>query len=186
MAKSLDIDVDALFFIQYVYEFTAFCTSSVVKMANGTIVHDRNLDFAFPDVMRKITFEGKFYQGDKYLFTGVMFAGYNGVLTGFKGGAFSISINERKPSWRTDPFGLVMNFAFLFAGATQPSKLIRDTLTNCGDYSCAYNQLTTVTVISPCYLIVAGTKDYEGAVITRDRTSIANLNQLSESNWYVL
>jgi hypothetical protein len=116
MAYALEIDTPYIMFMQYVYEFSAFCTSSVVRMKNGTIVHDRNLDFAFSPVMRNITYIGRFMDGDKYLFDGVMFAGYNGVMTGMRKGQFSISINERKPSWRSDPLELIKNFASLFAG----------------------------------------------------------------------
>ena len=136
--------------------------------------------------MRKITFEARFMKGGQYAFTAVMFAGYNGVATAYKPGAFSISINERKPSWRTDPMGLVLNFWFLFSGAQQVTKLTRDTLLTCNDYKCAYDKLSTSTVISPCYLIIAGTKDYEGAVITKDRTTVAHVDQLSENRWYLL
>lgn len=47
MAYSLGIDTSAMMFMQYLYEFTAFCTSTVVRMEDGSIVHNRNLDFAF-------------------------------------------------------------------------------------------------------------------------------------------
>jgi N-acylethanolamine-hydrolysing acid amidase len=64
MAYSLGLDTPYLMFIQYVYEFSAFCTSSVVRMQDGTIIHDRNLDFAFADVMRNVTYLAKFMKGD--------------------------------------------------------------------------------------------------------------------------
>jgi N-acylethanolamine-hydrolysing acid amidase len=142
MAYALEIDTPYIMFMQYVYEFSAFCTSSVVRMKNGTIVHDRNLDFAFSPVMRNITYIGRFMDGDKYLFDGVMFGGYNGVMTGMRKGQFSISINERKPSWRSDPLELIKNFASLFAGYQQNTKLIRDTLTTCSSYDCAFKHLS--------------------------------------------
>ena len=134
MAAALDLDTNALMFMQYVNEFSAFCTSSIVRMADGTIVHDRNMDFAFPALMRAILYEGRFYRGDEYVFEAVMFAGVNGVFTGMKSGAFSISLNNRKPSFRTDILGLLTNVGALFTGSQQISKLIRDTLIECGDY----------------------------------------------------
>lgn len=186
MAYALGIDTPFIMFMQYVYEFSAFCTSSVVRMADGTIVHDRNLDFAFADVMRNITYIAKFTKGDEYLFDATMFAGYNGVMTGIRKGAFSISINERKPSWRSDPVELIKNLASLYAGYKQNTKLIRDTLTNCKDFACAFDDLSNVEVIAPSYFIVAGLKDNEGAVITRDRFSVAHLDQLTNDKWFVL
>ena len=52
----MELDVATMMFMQYVYEFTAFCTSSVIRMKDGTVVHDRNLDFAFAAKMRNITY----------------------------------------------------------------------------------------------------------------------------------
>ena len=97
-------------------------------MQDGTVIHDRNLDFAFADVMRNITFEARFMRGDKHIFDATMFAGLNGVFTGIKKGAFSISLNNRKPSWRTNPIGFLKNLSGIFTGSQQVSKLIRDTL----------------------------------------------------------
>ena len=96
------------------------------------------MDFAFAPLMRNITYIGRFYRGDEYLFEATMFSGYNGIMTGTRQGAFSISINERKPSWRTNIFELFKNFASLFAGYKQNTKLIRDTLTTCKSFDCAY------------------------------------------------
>jgi hypothetical protein len=63
------------------------------------VIHARNLDFAFSEIMRNITYEGWFYDGETLLFKSVMFAGMNGVFTGFKQ-AFSVSNNTRKPTHR--------------------------------------------------------------------------------------
>ena len=115
-----------------------------------------------------------------------MFSAYNGVMTGTRQGAYSISINERKPSWRTNIIELLKNFASLFAGYQQNTKLIRDTLTTCKNYDCAYKQLHDTPVIAPSYFIVAGLNSNEGAVITRDRFSVANLDVLSDDKWFLL
>jgi hypothetical protein len=139
-------------------------------------MHDRNMDFAFPPLMRAILYEGRFYKGDVYQFEAVMFAGTNGVFTGMKSGAFSVSLNNRKPSFRTDIFGLLTNIGALFTGSQQISKLIRDTLIDCGDYTCAFNRFQSVGIICPGYIILAGTGPNEGVVITRDRTGVAHLD----------
>lgn len=64
----------------------------------------------------------------------------------------------------------------LFAGYQQNTKLIRDTLAECKDYDCAFKRLRDTPVIAPSYFIVAGLGPNEGAVITRDRFSVANLD----------
>ena len=125
--------------MQYIYEFSAFCTSSVVKLQNGTIAHDRNLDFAFAPPMRNITFEARFYRGDQLIYIAPMFAGYNGILTGMRPGAFSISINERTPTGHSNLLKWFLNVGLLIQGYAKSSQLIRDTLETCTNYDCAFN-----------------------------------------------
>lgn len=57
----LGLDKDLVLMGNFIYEFSSFCTSLIVKMSNGTIFHERNLDFTFPDQMRNITYIAKFY-----------------------------------------------------------------------------------------------------------------------------
>ena len=68
MAYSLEMDTGIMMFMQYIYEFGAFCTSVVARLKDQTIVHDRNLDFPFAPEMRNVTYIGKFYKGNEYLF----------------------------------------------------------------------------------------------------------------------
>ena len=75
MAKYAGIDPTFALMINFIYEYESFCTSLIVKMPNGTIIHLRNLDFDFPDEMRKVTYIAKFYKGDVYVYEGVMFGG---------------------------------------------------------------------------------------------------------------
>ena len=79
------------------YELEAWCTSIVAQTPSGEIIHSRNLDFDFADYMRAITFRARFERDGKYLYDADMFAGCQGVYTGMKAGAFSISENERFP-----------------------------------------------------------------------------------------
>ena len=71
-----------------------------------------------------------------------MFAGLTGVMTGHREG-FSISLNERKPSWRNNYYDFVLNLANIFLGYSQVTHVIRDTLSECQTYECAFNKLAT-------------------------------------------
>jgi len=64
--------------------------------------------------------------------------------------------------------------------------LNRDVLANCADFECALNTLMTSPIITPAYIIVAGIKNYEGAVISRNRFGVAHIEMLSEENWFVV
>jgi hypothetical protein len=67
--------------------------------------------------MRNITYQGEFYKNGQHLYTAVMYAGLNGVPTGWRD-EFSISINNRKPSNRTNPADLLENIGLIFMGYT--------------------------------------------------------------------
>jgi hypothetical protein len=41
-------------------------------------------------------------------------------------------------------------------------------------------------MVAPCYLTIAGIKDNEGAVISRDRFGAAHIDQLSEDRWFLV
>lgn len=73
------------------YEIGAWCTSIVAQAADGTILHSRNLDYDYGDIMRAMTFNAKFRNGKEELFDAVMFGGLPGVYTGMRPNGFSIS-----------------------------------------------------------------------------------------------
>ena len=165
--------------VNSLYELESWCTSIIARMQNGTIIHSRNLDFDNASLMRTITYTATFQRGDKYLFDATMFAGVVGVYTGMKAGAFSISENQRQFNDRES--GLVANLAMLFTGYSEISWLIRETLTVCSDFDCAYYKLKDDPINALGYIILAGTKDDEGVIISRNRFDSAHRTWLNSS-----
>ena len=96
------------------YEIEAYCTSIIAKGADGSIIHQRNLDFGNTNKMRKITYSATFTKNGEYVYDAVMFAGNLGVYTAVKKGAYSVSENERFPE--TDPKGSLENMIMMFKG----------------------------------------------------------------------
>jgi len=90
-----ELDMATMLFLNYLYDFKSLCTSIVARTPEDKIIHGRNLDYAFPDMMRKILYVGQFYRGEEFLFEAVMMAGHIGVYTGVRHGAFSMSFNAR-------------------------------------------------------------------------------------------
>lgn len=119
------------------YELESYCTGVIARQFDGTIIHGRVMDFDFTDTLRKSVYTAEFYHGDQFLFHAEMFGGINGVYTGMRPNGFSITLNQRFPN--KSPLGLVENLYLLFSGKPASSWLIRDTLTSCEDYSCAYD-----------------------------------------------
>ena len=66
--------------------------------------------------------------------------------------------------------------------------LLRRTLEECNNYTCALGMLQNEVMCAPGYFILAGTKDFEGVVISRDQTGLANggLQFLNETTWYLV
>jgi hypothetical protein len=168
------------------YEIVAWCSSIVSKQEDGTIIHTRNLDYGFEDIMRNISYIGTFVKDGKVLFKTVMFGGLPGVFTGMRPGAFSMSIDTRR--FNRNPLGIFENMFMLFAGYEQAGTLFRNTLTDCADFDCAYNYLKNKPISGFVYYILAGTKDDEGVVIARKRFGEAHEDRLDTANgkWFLV
>ena len=74
------------------------------------------MDFGLTELIRKVVYVAKFVRGQEYLFDAVMFAGTNGVYTGMKNGAFSISENIRKATTDNSIFHIAYNIALYIGG----------------------------------------------------------------------
>ena len=179
-ANHPDMTVADAVIVNTLYEMSAWCTSVITKLKDGSIIHARNLDFDFPDQMRKLTYKAKFVRGEKHVFDAVMFAGTVGMYTGIKStGSYSISLNQRMPE--EHEANLLYNILMSFVGFPEISWVIRQTLAECDTYECAYQRTKATTVNSKSYLIIAGTKDDEGVILSRDQFAVANEEFLNSS-----
>ncbi len=129
MSTAIGIDAHTLMLFQYVYDLSAFCTSVIAYDNQGTLIHSRNLDFLFSPPMRNITYEAKFVKADEHgnkveAYRAIMFAGLNGIFTGHKAG-FSISLNERKPTYRKNFGELAINIGTFILFHINPSMQMR-------------------------------------------------------------
>jgi N-acylethanolamine-hydrolysing acid amidase len=115
--------------LNLIYDIEAACTSIVAEDNNGHIYHGRNLDFLLAPTLRRLAIHVEFYRGGQLVFHGTTYAGYVGLLTGMRPGAFAISLDQRNdgtPSWEN----LLQE---IFYHNTRTSAwLIRDTLDSSG------------------------------------------------------
>ncbi|XP_050801167.1 N-acylethanolamine-hydrolyzing acid amidase isoform X2 [Gopherus flavomarginatus] len=146
------------------------CTSIVAQDSKGNIYHGRNLDYAFGDILRKITIDVQFMQNGQVAYKGTTFMGYVGLWTGQSPHKFTISGDERaKGRWWENAIA-----AFLSRNIPV-SWLIRDTLSKAADFQAAVLKLAATPIIADVYYIVAGTSPKEGVVITRNRRGPADI-----------
>lgn len=62
IADASGASLDAVVIANIIYELATYCTSLIFRTTNDTLVHVRNLDFAFPDKTRAITYKAQFYK----------------------------------------------------------------------------------------------------------------------------
>jgi len=169
-----------------IYELGAWCTSVVVKQADGTIIHGRNLDYPDEVTMQAIVYNGTFTRNGEEVFNAVMFAGNIGVYTGVRNNSFSVSQDTRH--FLKHYSSLLANIIMLFTGFAEQSWLMREALETCAHYDCAHKMLRDVPINGFGYLIVAGTEGDQGVVLSRDRFGAAHEDFLDSANdkWFLV
>eukprot|EP00357_Protocruzia_adherens_P027557 CAMPEP_0115018744 /NCGR_PEP_ID=MMETSP0216-20121206/29019_1 /TAXON_ID=223996 /ORGANISM="Protocruzia adherens, Strain Boccale" /LENGTH=356 /DNA_ID=CAMNT_0002390059 /DNA_START=23 /DNA_END=1089 /DNA_ORIENTATION=- len=177
------VNAGSLFMLNLLYESQAFCTSIVSTNKRGEIHHARNLDFEFTNILRDVTYDIEVYRGRKLLYQATCFAGCTGILTASKPGAFSLSINQREPgtgAWRNVLSGI--------RGRSTVTWAARKAMEECNNFQEARERLLEVSLIAPCYYILGGVGENEGTVITRNRTDVAETEDLDSENgiWQVM
>ncbi|XP_056346969.1 N-acylethanolamine-hydrolyzing acid amidase isoform X1 [Oenanthe melanoleuca] len=170
MCKALGVDLGDGILLNFAYESTAFCTSIVAQDDKGNIYHGRNLDYAFVDILSKITVDVQFLKGGQVAYQGTTFLGYVGLWTGQSPHKFTISGNEREGgSWWENAIAAFLNRNY------PVSWLVRDTLSEAEDFQSAVLRLASIPIIAEVYYIVGGVSPKEGMVITRNRRGPADL-----------
>lgn len=166
--------------LNFMYDLFAHCTSVILRMNDGTVIHGRNLDYLYPDYFRVMVANYDWYKNGEVIFKSASIVGYQGIVTGVRVGAYSVSIDER------DSGTLLENVIRMLAGKTDNAYAIRNALQNYDNYQDAFNYLKNVETIADSYYIMAGINSNEGAVITRARTHAIDFWALSEERWWLV
>jgi N-acylethanolamine-hydrolysing acid amidase len=177
LATTVNITFNDAVFLNFMYEWNAYCTSIVVRLTNGTVIHGRNLDYQSSQFLSETAVQIRVFQGNEYLYTSTGFAWYLGVGTGI-GRGFSVSLNQR------DAGGRNATLEALEKGYPGDLWVLRKAFTNLDSYWQASYYLSASKVAASTYYAVAGIS--EGSVLTRDRDRVAGLESLNETNWFVV
>jgi hypothetical protein len=57
LSSILGLPVWQTLLVNSIVDFSSYCTSIVARMQNGTIIHGRNLDFDYPDIMVHLVYK---------------------------------------------------------------------------------------------------------------------------------
>lgn len=174
--------------VAMVYELSDFCTSVVVDQPGGPPVHARNLDFGigggFTATIRELLYEARVVRGGRVVYRGVYFAGYFGVLTGVRPGAFGLSIDTR---WRRSLLRLPESIVRWLegGGGGLVASVTRELFEGgrVGVYGDAVEYLAGVRLTAPVYFIVSGVRAGEGVVLARDAVGVAHRWGM-DGGWY--
>jgi hypothetical protein len=178
LARVTNITYAQAAFLNYIYEYHAYCTSVIVRTTDGTIIHGRNLDYNFQDNIRESTADVEVYKDGKLLYHTIMWTWYMGVHTGFKPGMFSVSLNEKNSgSW-------LYNIGSILAGYQGNCLAVRNAL-SLNTFEEALEYLIQVKTVAPCYDILASPST--GSIITRNRASTLKVIGLEDvGGWYLV
>jgi len=180
IANILGITPEDYYVINCFYELIVMCTSIVAKDKNNKLILARNFDFGHTEILRKIHINVMYMRNNKVVAKCGNIAGYIGVFTCLKPGAFAVSMNAR-------PMSNVQDFiSRLLEGRILSTWLLRDTILNVENYEDAVREIKRAMTVSGSYIIIAGMKEYEGTVITRARDSIVSSRELSRDTWYLV
>ncbi|CAG9311978.1 unnamed protein product [Blepharisma stoltei] len=180
MAQTVNITYKEAAFLNFMYEYNAFCTSIVVRLTNGTIIHGRNLDYDSEEFLRNTTVVIDVTKDGKLLYTSVGFAWYLGVGTGISYSGFSITQNQRDSGSKLDN-----NYA-LFLGYQGDLWAIRQALINENSYEDAFTYLYNAKLADATYYILGGVNENDGSVIVRDRAQTVDAPKLNSTTWYLV
>ncbi|PNI34755.1 ASAH1 isoform 3 [Pan troglodytes] len=199
IAAVTDIPLGEIISFNIFYELFTICTSIVAEDKKGHLIHGRNMDFGvflgwninndtwvITEQLKPLTVNLDFQRNNKTVFKASSFAGYVGMLTGFKPGLFSLSLNERF-SINGGYLG-ILEWILGKKDAMWIGFLTRTVLENSTSYEEAKNLLTKTKILAPAYFILGGNQSGEGCVITRDRKESLDVYELDakQGRWYVV
>lgn len=179
IANATGMEVSKFIIFNMAYELLGLCTSIVAEDDKGHVYHARNLDFGLwpafdakggdwtlTERLRPLLYQADVMRGGKVLYHITNYAGYIGVHTWMKPGAFSVTIDSRFD----DHFvGLIK---WLLPGSKHAGHFVtfatRQAMETSADYPAALSFLNKTSLIGPAYIIIGGAKAGEGAVITKD------------------
>ena len=182
VAKYANISFEEAYAFNLIYELLSSCTSIVSIDKNGNIIHGRNLDYPYGSLLSTFLVRYEFYRNGSLIFEGDGNAGFLGLATGMKRGAFAVSLNQRDSTANKGEPSLDMVIKL------PVPYIIRKVLEMAKNYEDAVEMLSKEKFASNAYLIVSGIDINEGVVLTRSKNSLVNSSRIDENNeeWFVV
>ncbi|KAL4473841.1 hypothetical protein ABPG74_022705 [Tetrahymena malaccensis] len=153
------------------------CTSILARSPDGSIVHGRNLDYNYSQLISPLLANIEFQRNGKTVFFADMIIGTAIVVTGVVPNGFSITINQRDSDQQS--------INYLMQQYIPACYLIYQVLQTNTTYQDALNTLLNTKIAMPAYLNIAGVSGNQASVIERDREGVNLQTTLSGSTWFI-
>lgn len=168
-----------------------FCTGILATTENGTVVHGRNMDYGFQFEeegkmldLDPFTHDMEVWRDGKVLAVATGWPGHIGFHTTMRMNGYSLNANLRANTYKE-------NFYALKNGCLPQAFLMRTIVEETADYETAVDMVYNAKFAAPSYLVMAGTKPYQGAIITVDRCGSHEVTsppvfRLSPTKWHLV
>jgi len=172
ISNGTGIELGKVVLFNILYEATAFCTT-IMCQRDDHILHVRNLDYSI-DGLRNITIEVIFERNGREVYRATTFAGYVGVLTGMRPGAWSVTVNQR------DTDGSILdNLQEALKGGKSIGMFLRQTLETEVTFENALQTIQHTLLTAPVYISISGVSNSQAAIVSRDREHPADVWQIT-------
>ena len=158
------------------------CTGIVAQTSDGSVSHARNLDFAPPDIMSALVYEGIFTKGGKEIFRSQMIAGYTMVITAYKMEGDDGYVIERNTRYADHGGGFQEMMKNLFSGRDLNGWSLRKILETVDTYDDALAAVKSTPYVSTEYAIMSGVR--KGQIVSKNPDNVAHTQTLGVDNYH--
>jgi hypothetical protein len=176
ISEYADISISESVMLSTTYELG--CTSVLVRDLEGNIILGRNLDFMTYFVFSHGMYEAEYYRKGELVYKGIELAGFKGAINAVKPGKFTASLNQRKYHY------LAVNMFRISKGFRSPNYNLMKVMEDAETYEDAIRIMSETPLTAAVYYTIAGLN--QGAIITRDNTSVYSITQLEGGKWFLV
>jgi len=97
---------------------------------------------------------------------------------------YTLTLNARNVKKGVEEYFNIMSKIYM--GNPEIGIATRDAIEACPDFDCMQETWSATQTAVPMYLILAGTKDNQGVVVSKSEKGIANIRTLDDKTWYLL
>lgn len=192
-----DIDLDTMKVWQMLYEMQSptMCSSVLLALPNGTVLHGRNMDYAYKFELDgeiqdwyNVTFVATMHKKGKPVYTMTQWPGHVILHTGMRFDGWTVDQQTRALENKND---WASNLAALKQGGKLNGLVLRNAVDTIPDFETAKKHIYETSYAAPQYFIMAGAKSSEGCVLTIDQLGkrlpeTPPMTCLSKDRWHLV